>query len=228
MSQMNADKERTTDSQSDDDESTKTARINKLVMSDTDRKSAIEAEEERLQKAIMRRVREAARRPTEVLTDEQKHSVPDLSGSRFAADREDGVKYIRLPKKPTEHRLGQGHVWRIQLVELSKNTPAVGVDIIDDVVLGRDSEQGSASDQPDLGLTKYGAQDKGVSRRHAMLRPTRNSLFLIDLESTNGTRINASNIGRGTARKLANDDVVTLGDLTFTVRIISKPGDADV
>lgn len=51
-------------------------------------------------------------------------------------------------------------------------------------MLGRGSE---ASQTPDLDLDPYGALEKGISQRHALLRPTGHNLYLLDLNSANGT-----------------------------------------
>jgi len=55
-------------------------------------------------------------------------------------------------------------------------------------VLGREGQ-----DQviPEVNLNTYGAREKGVSRVHAALRRDHNQVLLIDLGSTNGTRLNA-------------------------------------
>lgn len=117
---------------------------------------------------------------------------------------------------------GQGHTlkWRIELHGLSREHGPIGVDVVGDVILGRGSR---ASGGPDLDLDPYGAFDTGVSRQHALLRPSRHALHLIDLKSTNGTWHNALKLGSGTTRAIANNDTITLGRLTFTVRLISLP-----
>src|SRR6185436_11087758 len=70
----------------------------------------------------------------------------------------------------------------------------------------------------------FGGLEQGVSRRHALLRPTANHLYIIDLGSTNGTLHNGLPLGPGIARSLKNSDTVTLGRLSFTIRIIDGPG----
>lgn len=47
---------------------------------------------------------------------------------------------------------------------------------------------------PDIDLTRYGAEERGVSREHARLEVKGGKLFLIDLNSTNGTYIDGERI----------------------------------
>jgi hypothetical protein len=128
--------------------------------------------------------------------------------------------YLSLPARLADSAQGHTLKWRIELHGLSRDLGPVGIDIVGDVILGRG---GGASGGPDLDLDPYGAFDTGVSRQHALLRPSRHALYLIDLNSTNGTWHNALRLGSGTTRSLANNDTITLGRLTFTIRLISLP-----
>lgn len=113
--------------------------------------------------------------------------------------------------------------WRIELHGNEPVTdPILRLDIAGDTVLGR----GSGSD---VELTAYNAEMLGVSRRHALLRPTANHLYLIDLNSTNGTLHNATPVTSGIARPLEDNDVITLGKLIFTVKVLGyiSPEDVD-
>jgi hypothetical protein len=128
--------------------------------------------------------------------------------------------YRVLPTRLADSAQGHTIKWRIELHGLSRDHGPIGIDIVGDVILGRG---GTASGGPDLDLDPYSAFDSGVSRQHAMLRPSRHALYLIDLNSTNGTWHNALRLGSGTTRSLANNDTITLGRLTFTIRLISLP-----
>jgi pSer/pThr/pTyr-binding forkhead associated (FHA) protein len=96
----------------------------------------------------------------------------------------------------------------------------MGIRVLGDVVIGI-SKPGTP--EPDLDLTRFNGEEHGVSRRHAVLRPGQNRLFLIDLQSTNGTRVNAGAVTPGTARELHNLDTISLGALSFTVKILATP-----
>jgi hypothetical protein len=111
--------------------------------------------------------------------------------------------------------------WRIRLkFAAPAPTITVGLDIYEDVILGRGSK---AENSPDVDLTNLNASNLGVSRRHAMLRPTVNQLFLIDRQSTNGSFVNTIPIGKGMAQSLKTGDTVSLAGLTFEVEVVLTP-----
>jgi signal transduction histidine kinase len=108
--------------------------------------------------------------------------------------------------------------WRVRLDLIYDLRRRLGLDVNGEAVLGR------GEDSPELvSLDLFEAGDLGVSRRHLMLRPTEAKLYAIDLESTNGTRINGRSIGVNTPYSLSNGDILALGQLEFVVRIIKQP-----
>jgi pSer/pThr/pTyr-binding forkhead associated (FHA) protein len=110
--------------------------------------------------------------------------------------------------------------WRIEFDGISPGKGPLGIDLFSDSVIGRDPNEGEIVD---IDFGEYDAFDKGVSRRHALLRPTRNKLYVIDLDSTNGTRVNSLTIGQGRAMEVHSGDTLTLGKLSFTVKVILTP-----
>ena len=56
-----------------------------------------------------------------------------------------------------------------------------------------------------------------------LLRPTPTNLYLIDLNSTNGTFHNSVPVGPGIARALEDGDTLLLGRLGLAVRVIARP-----
>ncbi|GAB4473699.1 MAG: hypothetical protein Kow00124_12900 [Anaerolineae bacterium] len=148
----------------------------------------------------------------------------DILGSllslSFGTSRGSASSYLRLPRSLADAKLEGQPRWLIELHGLTPGSPPLGLEIVGDVVLGRGLR---SNPPPDLDLDEYNGLEKGVSRRHALLRPTPNHLFLIDLNSTNGTMHNAIPIGPGVARALHNNDAISLGDLGFTVKIIEGP-----
>lgn len=132
------------------------------------------------------------------------------------------VDYVPLPE-PSKRRTALKHPWRIALVHAGNPaTDVIGVEIHADVVLGRAAASEKA---PDLDLSIYDAVEHGVSRRHAMLRPTDHQLFLMDVGSTNGTRVNGVSQGARMARALKHNDTVSLGNLHLIIKIMVRPGD---
>ena len=109
-------------------------------------------------------------------------------------------------------------VWRIRLTVTADKQQELGLEINDEIHLGRGKNDSGLID-----LTPYGAERLGVSRQHIALRPTPANLFVIDLGSTNGTRRNGRSIGLNTPYALADGDLLSLGNLELTVRIVKRP-----
>ncbi|MCB1743798.1 MAG: FHA domain-containing protein [Gammaproteobacteria bacterium] len=66
---------------------------------------------------------------------------------------------------------------------------------------------------------------EGVSRKHARIAVENGAWAIIDLESTNGVRVNGSRITR---QVLKNGDSVTLGRVVYTYEVLDPPDSADV
>jgi hypothetical protein len=81
-------------------------------------------------------------------------------------------------------------------------------------ILGR---EGHEQVVPDLNLNPFGAREKGVSRVHAALRHDHSQVLLIDLGSTNGTRLNGRPVAAHQAVKVANGDEIRLGKLLLKI-----------
>ncbi len=71
--------------------------------------------------------------------------------------------------------------------------------------------------QPTVDLTPYGAVEKGVSRMHADLFFENDQVFVLELGSANGTRINGIKVHIGQAHQLCNGDELELGGLRLRV-----------
>lgn len=88
-------------------------------------------------------------------------------------------------------------------------------DEMGEIVLGRaDPKTGSA---PDIDLNPYGAADKGMSRRHALIVRRDNALHIIDLDAPNGTFLNGQRIIANQPRVLRDGDEVRLGHLVLRI-----------
>jgi len=71
--------------------------------------------------------------------------------------------------------------------------------------------------QPTIDLTPYGGADKGVSRAHADLYFESDQVFLLELGSANGTRINGAPVKTGQAELVHNGDILELGQFRLRV-----------
>jgi hypothetical protein len=79
------------------------------------------------------------------------------------------------------------------------------------ISLGR--ADASSSDKPDIDLTPFGALEKGVSRIHAALFRTEDTLTLVDLSSSNGTYLNGQRLIPEQPRVLRDGDEIRFGKL---------------
>jgi len=66
---------------------------------------------------------------------------------------------------------------------------------------------------PDVDLEPYTAYESGVSRLHARIRIEEHAIWITDLGSANGTRLNNEKLTPHQDYPLSNKDVVRLGRL---------------
>jgi len=82
-------------------------------------------------------------------------------------------------------------------------------------VMGR---EGGENEIPEVNLGPHGGREKGVSRRHAILRVDRRQLLLMDLGSSNGTWLNGAQLSVNEPVRLENGDEIRLGKLTVKIK----------
>jgi FHA domain/zinc-ribbon domain len=88
-----------------------------------------------------------------------------------------------------------------------------------EVVLGRSS--GDSPMRPDVDLSRFNGEQLGVSRLHASLRRSEETVQIADLSSKNFTYINGQQLHPREVRVLRNDDEIRLGKLTMKVKFSS-------
>lgn len=177
-------------------------------------------EEARLLEAARRELSEKAEvGGTLVLQMKEQPLVPANLQDPFGTSRDVHPEALALPAEKTR-RHPSGLCWKIELQGLPPEGSRLRVDVLGDVIIGRG---GTVTDAPDLDLEPYGTDGRSVSRRHVMLRPTRNSLHLIDLRSTNGTYFNGILLGPGTARPITDECTIMLGSFSFQIKVIEAP-----
>lgn len=137
-------------------------------------------------------------------------------GAEFSRELD---KHQDLDYPPFPHESGEHLTWRLRLDLTDNSKICGGIDLNDEVILGRDQNiPGFAAL-----LEAVDIEQLGVSRRHALLRPTESKLYLIDMGSTNQSWINGHSIGVNMPYSLNNGDVVRLGRLEFTLNIVKHP-----
>lgn len=88
------------------------------------------------------------------------------------------------------------------------------------VTLGRDSSQNPR--RPDVDLSAFNAFEKGVSRFHALLGYTEETLKIADLGSANGTYIDDERLLPHRSYPLENGDRIRLAKLAFRVEVARR------
>jgi hypothetical protein len=107
--------------------------------------------------------------------------------------------------------------WYILLTPAESHAHLLALELHGDTVLGVSPEPDPALD---VDLSYWDAGENGVSRHHCKLRPTDSNLFVLDLESTNGTYVNGMLAAPGQAYALQDGDLITLGQLHFKLGIL--------
>lgn len=149
---------------------------------------------------------EPVRRETSLLVEKKPHPLmpSDESGAR-----------------PQTARLAPP--WRLLLQIGGQTQTTVGIEVKDRIVLGRSDPV--ANFYPDLDLSPYGGQEGGVSRRHAVIiqDDDNKAIYLEDLNSTNGTRINGFSLEPHRRYRLRDGDDLEFGRVRVTLRFVRSP-----
>lgn len=126
------------------------------------------------------------------------------------------IQYRSVPTR-SDHNASMP-IWRIRFDPTFDPTQHLGLDVTGEVALGRVDDADDA-----VSLNIFNANELGVSRQHAILRPTDTKLYILDVGSTNGTSLNGHSIGVNMPYSISNGDLLRLGKLEFVVRIIKRP-----
>ncbi|RMF51247.1 MAG: FHA domain-containing protein [Chloroflexota bacterium] len=114
------------------------------------------------------------------------------------------------PQQAGEAIIGEG-----KPITFEVNGSTLDLSIHETLVLGR---QAPNEPPPDVDLTPFGAQEHGVSRRHARLQRRGSLIYITDLNSTNKTYLNGRCLIPEGERLLRSGDEIRLGRLKIRVR----------
>lgn len=130
--------------------------------------------------------------------------------------------YLRVPELTTDERKKlMPQRWRIAFIaQPIKEKPPWGIEVYKEVMMGRAEP---TLQSPPIDFKAYGAFADGVSREHAILRPTPEGLFIVDNGSMNGTYVNGEPLDPHEERELSDEDTISLANLHLLLRIIEKP-----
>ena len=97
----------------------------------------------------------------------------------------------------------------------------IQVQVHETMMIGRaDPQKGVV---PAVDLSPHNGQGKGVSRQHAIILVKDNRIFVKDLGSVNGTRLNGNLLSPQAEYRLRHGDELTIGHLGLQVRFIVVP-----
>ena len=117
-------------------------------------------------------------------------------------------------REPTQNtsRLAAG--WRI-IFRIGDQKKALNIEEL--ITIGRGVEN-EAANSVDFDLTPFGAYHFGVSRHHAIMTLKEGYLYLEDLGSTNGTRINGFQLTANQPYRLRDGDEIEFARLRTSIR----------
>lgn len=97
-------------------------------------------------------------------------------------------------------------------LQIDDHPERIAINLTAPAILGRADVDSIAID-----LNPYGAADKGVSRRHALLDRDQDTVTLMDLDSVSGTFLNGQWLQHLERRILRNGDEIRMGMLRVRV-----------
>ena len=110
---------------------------------------------------------------------------------------------------------------RVLLHVGSERAKPIVLQLAERLVLGRVT--GDEGEKPAVDLNRVNAGDYGVSRLHAAILYQDRALFVEDLGSRNGTRINGLELIPNQPVRLRNGDELELGKLRIVVKLVHSP-----
>jgi pSer/pThr/pTyr-binding forkhead associated (FHA) protein len=119
------------------------------------------------------------------------------------------------PTRPLGYRLGFGIKADRIIFAIPSSGRRLKLDLAEEISIGRvDTRQGI---WPEVDLTKDEGAESGVSRKHALVRNSDEGIIIIDLGSTNGTRVNDRRLPPERPHLLSNGDSVRFGRLLVKI-----------
>ena len=103
--------------------------------------------------------------------------------------------------------------------EFRVNSRRLIVGVEPELILGRRNND-DPNDEVSIDLQRFGASGLGVSRKHAQLLIEAGDVFLVDLDSSNGTRLNGKALKPNQPSGLRDGDEMELGRLRIIIRLL--------
>lgn len=103
----------------------------------------------------------------------------------------------------------------VLIVQIEGQETPLLVQMRKEVILGRVTETSETTTY--INLSPYGGDEHGVSRRHARLLRDGSAVYVTDLHSTNGTRINGDVLAPSVDKRIRDGDELLLGRLKLYI-----------
>lgn len=120
---------------------------------------------------------------------------------------------VIVPAKSQFHSDGQTSYWELVIQPEDRSLQPMLISILGDFTIGRKR----SGKLVDLDLTPYQASRFGVSGQHASVRVTSKGLYLLDLQSSNGTYHKGKRLRMGDAVELSQGDMIAFGKLVLLI-----------
>ena len=122
-----------------------------------------------------------------------------------------------LPSPLDFQRMGTGYLHSSSFVtlDLLDSNKKISLKTKGHILLGRADKDSQW--QPTVDFTPYGAVEMGVSRVHVDLYFESDQVFVLELGSANGTRVNGVSLQIGGAQQIHNGDLLEMGHLRMRV-----------
>jgi pSer/pThr/pTyr-binding forkhead associated (FHA) protein len=154
--------------------------------------------------------------------------MPDQAPNHKAPKRKD-TDFLNLPPSEeiigrTEPPIAPGSALTPQFasnarLQLKLDNTKLTLAVEDEIVVGR-AVEGDDQSRVEVDLSPQNGYQNGVSRRHAIIRRRKELLYIEDLKSTNGTRINGAQLTPEREYLLRDGDVVEFGRMRVSLRFL--------
>jgi FHA domain len=132
---------------------------------------------------------------------------------RISTDRFQEPESPKIPDITAPPSLGDT-VYSLYIMDVGQIVPLVGRE---EFTIGRAAE--GQPILPDIDLTPFRAYENGVSRLHISMKITPQEIFVMDLGSVNGTRLNSKKMTPNQPYPLKHGDIISLGKLRVQLMV---------
>lgn len=149
------------------------------------------------------------------------------------ADKQDDTSTVNLERErglpPTEE--GIAELSRVPppirgvAIYLAGDIKPIAIMYDDEFILGRisDTKEEAPADEAVVDLRPYGALEKGVSRRHILIRRAGQGYEVMDLGSTNGTYLLDKRMVPNQPYPLSHGDLIRMGKMRIFITFREDP-----